>query len=99
MAIMEHNLTIGFIWDWWFWISVKYLGEQIEAHFQGKEKNLKIEYVWKEPLELLVRSQIKILEHDYILTNSDLLTNIDYEQFFLEFIDQDADLAVYTVIR
>jgi hypothetical protein len=50
----------------------------------------------ERPLELLVRSQIKILNM-IILTNSDLLTNIDYEQFFLEFIDQDADLAVYTI--
>jgi NDP-sugar pyrophosphorylase family protein len=42
----------------------KIFREQIEAHLQGKEKNLKIEYVWEnEPLELLVRSQIKNLEY------------------------------------
>ncbi|MBB1194690.1 nucleotidyltransferase [Flavobacterium sp. SOK18b] len=101
-AIMEHNLdrlALFGIDD--FWVSVKYLGEQIENHFgQGIEKNIKIEYVWEnEPLGTIgAVSQIKNFEHDYILvTNSDLLTNIDYEQFFLEFINQDADLAVLTI--
>jgi dTDP-glucose pyrophosphorylase len=101
-AIMEHNLdrlALFGIDD--FWVSVKYLGEQIESHFgQGTEKNIKIEYVWEnEPLGTIgAVSQIENFEHDYILvTNSDLLTNIDYEQFFLEFIKQDADLAVLTI--
>ena len=100
--IMEHNLdrlALFGIDD--FWVSVKYLGEQIEQHFgKGENKNVKIEYVWEnEPLGTIgAVSQIKNFEHDYILvTNSDLLTNIDYEQFFLEFIKQDADLAVLTI--
>lgn len=101
-AIMEHNLdrlALFGIDD--FWVSVKYLGEQIENHFgQGIEKNIKIEYVWEEKAlgTIGAVSQIKNFEHDYILvTNSDLLTNIDYEQFFLEFIKQNADLAVLTI--
>lgn len=101
-AIMEHNLdrlALFGIDD--FWVSVKYLGEQIENHFgQGKEKNIKIEYVWEsKPLGTIgAVSQIENFEHDYILvTNSDLLTNIDYEQFFLEFIRQEADFAVLTI--
>jgi dTDP-glucose pyrophosphorylase len=101
-AIMEHNLdrlALFGIDD--FWVSVKYLGEQIEDYFgKGLDKNIKIEYVWEStPLGTIgAVSQIKNFEHDYILvTNSDLLTNIDYEQFFLEFIRQDADLAVLTI--
>lgn len=100
--IMEHNLnrlTMYGIDD--FWISVKYLGEQIEAYFgAGKQKNINIEYVWEnEPLGTIgAVAQISNFRHDYVLvTNSDLLTNIDYEQFFLEFIKQDADLAVLTI--
>lgn len=100
--IMEHNLdrlALFGIDD--FWVSVKYLGEQIENHFgNGENKNIKIEYVWEnEPLGTIgAVSQIKNFEHNYILvTNSDLLTNIDYEQFFLEFIKQNADLAVLTI--
>lgn len=100
--IMEHNLdrlALFGIDD--FWVSVKYLGEQIENHFgNGESKNIKIEYVWEnEALGTIgAVSKIKNFEHNYILvTNSDLLTNIDYEQFFLEFIKQDADLAVLTI--
>jgi dTDP-glucose pyrophosphorylase/mRNA-degrading endonuclease RelE of RelBE toxin-antitoxin system len=101
-AIMEHNLdrlALYGIDD--FWVSVKYLGEQIENHFgKGDSKNINIEYVWeKEALGTIgAVSKIKNFEHDYILvTNSDLLTNINYEQFFLEFLKQDADLAVLTI--
>lgn len=101
-AIMEHNLdrlALFGIDD--FWVSVKYLGEKIESHFgQGNEKNIKIEYVWEnEALGTIgAVSKIENFEHDYILvTNSDLLTNIDYEQFFLEFLNKKADLAVLTI--
>lgn len=101
-AIIEHNLdrlALFGIDD--FWISVKYLGEQIENHFgKGENKNITIEYVWEtEPLGTIgAVSKIENFQHDYILvTNSDLLTNIDYELFFLDFIKQDADLAVLTI--
>jgi len=101
-AIMEHNLdrlTMFGIND--FWVSVNYLGDQIVQYFgNGKEKNISIEYVWeKEPLGTIgAVANIEDFQHDYILiTNSDLLTNIDYEQFFLEFIKQDADLIVLTI--
>lgn len=101
-AIMEHNLdrlAMFGIDD--FWLSVKYLGEQIQQHFgNGKNKNINIEYVWEDkPLGTIgALSQIVNFKHDYVLiTNSDLLTNVDYEQFFLEFIKQKADLAILTI--
>jgi len=101
-AIMEHNidrLTSYGIDD--FWVSLKYLGEQIERHFgNGQEKNIKIEYIWeKEPLGTIgAVSKISNFKHENVLiTNSDLLTTIDYENFFLEFIKQEADLAVLTI--
>ncbi len=100
--IMEHNLDrlcLFGVDD--FWVSVKYLGEQIESYFgDGKQKSISIEYVWEnEPLGTIgAISQIENFKHDYVLvTNSDLLSNIDYEQFFLEFINQEADLAVLTI--
>jgi NDP-sugar pyrophosphorylase family protein len=101
-AIMEHNLdrlALYGIDD--FWVSVRYLGEQIEDHFgNGHEKNVKIKYIWEnDPLGTIgAVSKIKNFQHDYVLiTNSDLLTNIDYEQFFLEFTRQEADFAVLTI--
>jgi dTDP-glucose pyrophosphorylase len=100
--ILEHNLnrlSLFGIDD--FWITVKYLGEQIEAYFgNGEEKNTIIQYIYEtEPLGTIGSvSKIKNFIHDYILvTNSDLLTNIDYEHFFLDFIKQDADFSVATI--
>lgn len=100
--IMEHNLNrLAMFGVDDFWVSVKYLGEQIKDHFgDGKQKNINIQYVWEnEPLGTIgAVSQISNFKHDYVLvTNSDLLTNIDYELFFLEFIKQEADLAVLTI--
>lgn len=101
-AIMEHNvdrLTLFGIDDFWF--SVKYLGEQIENYFgNGNNRNININYVWEdEPLGTIgAVSKIDNFEHEYILvTNSDLLTNLDYEHFYLDFIKQDADFAVVTI--
>jgi NDP-sugar pyrophosphorylase family protein len=43
-------------------------------------------------------SKIDNFRHDYILVmNSDLLTNIDYEHLFLDFINKDADFAVVSI--
>jgi dTDP-glucose pyrophosphorylase len=100
--IMEHNvdrLSLYGIDDFWF--SIKYLGEQIEDYFgDGSQKNINIQYVWEEePLGTIgAISKIENFLHDYVLvSNSDLLTNLDYEQFFLDFIHQEADLAVVTI--
>ena len=38
------------------------------------------------------------MKQDYVLVcNSDLLTNVDYERFFFDFINNDADLNVLSV--
>jgi dTDP-glucose pyrophosphorylase len=101
-AIMEHNvdrLALYGIDDFWF--SVNYLGEQIESHFgDGKKRNISIDYVWEsEPLGTIgAVSKITNFSHDYVLVmNSDLLTNLDYEHFYIDFIKQDADFAVVTI--
>lgn len=101
-AIMEHNvdrLALYGIDDFWF--CVKYLGEQIEDYFgPGNNRNIKIDYIWEEDALGTIGAVSKIdnFKHDYILvTNSDLLTNVDYEHFFLDFIKKDADLAVLTI--
>jgi dTDP-glucose pyrophosphorylase len=100
--ILEHNLDrlrLFGIDD--FWITVKYLGEQIETYFgNGHEKSINIEYIYEnEPLGTIgAVSKIKNFTHDFVLvTNSDLLTNIDYEHFFLDFLKNDADFSVVTI--
>ncbi|CAM1339434.1 nucleotidyltransferase family protein [Tenacibaculum aestuarii] len=100
--IMEHNvdrLALFGIDD--YWVSVKYLGEQIEMFFgSGDSKNLDIRYVWEDkPLGTIgAVSKIKKFKHDYVLvTNSDVLTNLDYEDFYLDFIEKDADFSVVSI--
>ncbi len=101
-TILEHNLDrlrLFGIDD--FWITVKYLGEQIEKHFgDGHEKSISIQYIHEnEPLGTIgAVSKINNFSHDNILVaNSDLLTNIDYEHFFLDFLKNDADLSVVAI--
>lgn len=100
--ILEHNihrLSIYGMDD--FWITVNYLGEQIEEYFgNGNGRNLQIEYVWEnKPLGTAgAMSRIDNFRHDHILlTNSDILTNLDYEDFFLRFLEEEADFAVVTI--
>ncbi|MBN1183543.1 MAG: nucleotidyltransferase family protein [Bacteroidales bacterium] len=100
--IIEHNLerlTLYGVDD--FWICLKYLGEQIEKWGgNGGNRNISIQYVYeKEPLGTIgAVALITNLCHEYILvTNSDILTNIDYEHFFLDFLKQGADFSVVTI--
>lgn len=99
--ILEHNvdrLRLFGIND--FWITLRYLGEKIENYFNNIDENNNINFVYEnEPLGTIgAVAQIRNFGHDYVLvTNSDLLTNIDYEHFFLDFIEKDADFSVVTI--
>jgi len=101
-CIIEHNLDrlIDFGVDD-FWITVRYLGEKIKEHIgDGSKKGIAVKYIDEvEPLGTIgALSLIEKFEHDYVLvTNSDVLTNLDYENFFLEFINSDADFSVATI--
>lgn len=101
-AIIEHNLDrlADFGVDD-FWISIKYLGDKIVDYLgDGSKKGISIKYVTeKEPLGTIgAISLIDDFQHDYILiTNSDVLTNLDYELFFLDFVNSGADFSVATI--
>jgi len=86
-------------------ISINYLGEKICDYFgDGKSRDISISYI-KEKNKLGTIGSITLaaeFRNDTIMIlNSDLLTNIDFEEFFLEFVKKDADMAVacipYTV--
>lgn len=100
--ILEHNIDrlIKYGIQNYF-ITIRYLGEQIEAFFgNGTIKNIQIHYIKeKNPLGTIGSvSMIGNFKHDHILVmNSDLFTNIDFEDFYEDFINEQADMAVATV--
>lgn len=100
--IIEHNIdrlkNYG-IDD--LWISLGYKGEQIENYFNdGSSKSIRIKYLHeKAPLGTAgALSLVNTWSHPTILLmNSDLLTNLDYEDLYLHFISSEADLAVVSI--
>jgi len=82
-------------------ISINYLGQQIKDYFgDGAEKGLNIRYVHENrPLGTIGSiTLVPSFEQDIILLmNSDLLTNIDFGDFYREFIKSDSDMGVATI--
>jgi dTDP-glucose pyrophosphorylase len=79
-------------------LSINYLGEQLEAYFgNGSTKNLNIKYV-KEVKPLGTVGSVLLVDKfdfdDIIVMNSDLLTNIDFADFYKTFKTTNADMAV-----
>lgn len=97
--IIEHNIDrlISYGIEK-FYISVKYLGEQIQEYFgDGSSKGVSIEYIWEDtPLGTAgALSRVKEFKTDHVLLmNSDLFTNIDFEDLYLDLISQEVDMAV-----
>ncbi len=83
------------------WISVRYLAKQIQDYLgDGAEKSMRIKYIIEnDPLGTVgALSLVSDFIHDSILVmNSDLLTNVDFENLFLFFQAENADLAVACV--
>jgi len=81
-------------------VTVNYLKEQIEEHFSSLRDGIKIN-CYGEPKFLGTIGSIKFVEKFYndtiLVMNSDLFTNIDYEDFYLHFQAHDAEMSVAAV--
>ncbi|WP_436414233.1 nucleotidyltransferase family protein [Petrimonas sp.] len=81
-------------------VTTNYLGEQIESHYETPLDSIKINCV-REPKFLGTIGSVKFVEsfdNDTILVmNSDLFTNINYEDFYLHFVKNEADMSVAAV--
>ena len=81
-------------------VTVNYLKEQIEEHFSVPRGEVKVQTV-REPKFLGTIGSIKFVENFYndtvLVMNSDLFTNINYEDFYLHFKEHDADMSVAAV--
>lgn len=97
--IIEHNVDrLSNVGIENVYLSVNYLGEQLEAYFgDGSSKGINISYVREnKPLGTIgsVLLVEKFQHEDILVMNSDLLTNIDFADFYKFFKDSDADMAV-----
>ncbi len=81
-------------------VTVNYLREQIEEHFSTPRNGVQVSCV-REPQFLGTIGSIKFIDtfhNDTILVmNSDLFTNIDYEDFYLHFREHNAEMSVAAV--
>lgn len=77
-------------------VSVNYLAEQIEAHFAGTEVKCVRE---SEPLGTIGACALLPADgHETtLLMNSDLLTNISFEDFFIHHQAQQNDITIATI--
>jgi len=99
--IIEHNIDrlIG-VGIKKFSLSINYLGEQLEDYFKdGSSKGVDIEYIRENKPMGTIGSIILAEEFEYddiIVMNSDLLTNIDFADFYKSYKESGADMAVAT---
>lgn len=81
-------------------VTVNYLGEQLEEHFHEPRNEVQIQTV-REPKFLGTIGSIKFVPEFYndtvLVMNSDLFTNINYEDFYLHFKEHDADMSVAAI--
>lgn len=81
-------------------VTVNYLKEQIEAHYQEPHNGVQIQTV-REPKFLGTIGSIKFVPKFFndtvLLMNSDVFTNIDYEDFYLHFKQHEADMSVAAI--
>ncbi len=81
-------------------VTVNYLHEQLEEHFAEPMNGVKIDCI-KEPQFLGTMGATQFVPKFYndvvLVMNSDLFTNIDYEEFYLHFKEHDADMSVAAV--
>lgn len=81
-------------------VTVNYLKEQIEEHYNEPRNGVHIQTV-REPKFLGTIGSIRFVPKFYndtvLLMNSDVFTNIDYEDFYLHFQQHDAEMSVAAI--
>lgn len=81
-------------------VTVNYLKEQIEEHFAQPHKGVQVQTV-REPKFLGTIGSIKFVKEFYndtvLVMNSDVFTNINFEDFYLHFIEHNAIMSVAAI--
>ena len=83
------------------YISINYLKEQIKDYFgDGTSKGIEIEYIEETDITGTLGSATYVNEFstkNILVMNSDLLTNIDYEDLYLHHLSTTSEMTVATV--
>jgi len=81
-------------------VTVNYLAEQLEAHFAEPRGDVQVECI-HEPKFLGTIGAVQFVPKFYndvvLVMNSDLFTNIDYEDFYLNFLRSGAAMSAAAV--
>ena len=81
-------------------VTVNYLKEQFEEHYKEPRNEVQIQCV-REPEYLGTIGSVQFVEkfyNDFILImNSDLFTDIDFEDFYLHFLENEVDMSVAAI--
>lgn len=81
-------------------VTVNYLGEQLEKHFAEPHGEVNVHTV-REPKYLGTIGSIRFVKEfkneTVLVMNSDLFTNINYEDFYLHFKEHNAEMSVAAV--
>lgn len=81
-------------------VTVNYLREQLEEHFKEPHNGVTVNTV-REPKYLGTIGSIRFVPEFFndtvLVMNSDLFTNINYEDFYLHFIEHNAEMSVAAV--
>ena len=81
-------------------VTTNYLAEKLEQHFMEQKQGIRINCVREKEYWGTIAS-IKLipdLKNDEVLVmNSDLFSNIDFEDFYQHFLEKDADMSVVAI--
>lgn len=81
-------------------VTVNYLAEQLEKHYMKPHEGVHVECV-REPKFLGTMGAVRLVKKFYndvvLVMNSDLFTDIDFEDMYLHFIENKADMSIAAV--
>lgn len=81
-------------------VTVNYLAEQLEKHFSEPRRDVQVR-CFREPKFLGTIGSIRYVEKFYndtiLVMNSDVFTNLDFEDFYLHFKQHNADMSVCAI--
>ncbi len=81
-------------------VTVNYLAEQLEEHFSKLRSDVQVR-CFREPKFLGTIGSIRYVEDFYndtiLVMNSDVFTNLDFEDFYLHFKQYNADMSVCAI--